>query len=60
MKEQLKVVFHDPNDKEETAYYLSNLLVDMLLDLAIENPHEFSDFVVSLLEDEEIESGSIL
>ncbi len=60
MKEQLKIVFHNPNDKEETAIYLSNLVVDMLLKQVNENPKQFFELVSSLIDGGESEGSSIL
>ena len=60
MKEQLKILLHNPNDKQETAIYLSSLVADMLIKQVNENPKQFFELVSSLIDGGESEGSSIL
>lgn len=60
MKGQLDFVFHNPNDEGETAKYLCDLLVDMLLDSLEENPNIFFEFASLVIDGGNNEDCSIL
>lgn len=60
MKGQPKIVFHNPNTQEETAKYLCNILVDMLIEIVEENPEKVFEKLSSLIDGGEIENSSIL
>lgn len=60
MKEPLKIEFHNPNDEEETALYLWDILMDMLVERIEENPERFFNFASSLIDGGEIEDSSLL
>lgn len=60
MKDHLKIRFHDSNDKEKTAAYLCDLIVDMLLEKTDENPKIFFEIASSIVEGEKFENSSLL
>lgn len=60
MKGQLEIVFHNPNEKEEMANYLSGILADMLVKKALEEPKKFWKEVTRLVNGGELENSSLL
>lgn len=45
----LHITFHNPNDLEVTATFLSTIIVDTLVEEALENPKTFFDFMEKTL-----------
>lgn len=60
MKRQLEIVFHNPNEKEEMATYLSIFLADMLVRKALEEPKKFWKEITLLVNGGKIENSSLL
>jgi len=60
MKEPLEVSFYDMNEEEETALYLCDLIVDMLLRRFEEDPKEFHEILTAVINGEKIENSSLL
>ncbi len=60
MERQLEIMFHNPNEEEEMATYLSVFLADILVTKALEEPKKFWEVITLLVNGGEIEDSSLL
>ncbi len=60
MKRQLKVKFHNTNEKEETEFCLCDLFVDMLVARVQENPKKIYEMISDIMNGDKIEDSSLL